>query len=59
VLGGLNSEQSWCRHVCNNANMVVVDVAYRMAPEYLFPVAIYDCWDALKWVSSASYQYSL
>ena len=55
VLGGLQSEQSWCRSVCNNVEMVVVDVGYRMAPEYRFPVAIYDCWDAMNWVRSGSY----
>ncbi|KAL3425242.1 hypothetical protein PVAG01_04523 [Phlyctema vagabunda] len=50
VLGGLNSEQAWCRQVCNNVEMVVVDVEYRLAPEYRFPVAIFDCWECLSWI---------
>lgn len=49
-LGGLNSESSWCRHACNNAGIIVVDVDYRLAPEYQFPVSTYDCWAAVKWV---------
>ncbi|PVI05978.1 hypothetical protein DM02DRAFT_724747 [Periconia macrospinosa] len=50
VLGGLKSEAAWCRHITNKAAIKVVDVDYRMAPEYPFPTSIYDCWDALKWV---------
>lgn len=50
VLGGLKSEQAWCKHVCNNLGIKVVDIDYRMAPEFQFPVAIYDCWAAVKFV---------
>jgi acetyl esterase/lipase len=53
VLGGLQSEAAWCRHMCNMANITIIDVDYRMGPEYKFPAAIYDCWDAVKWVSLA------
>ncbi|EMD93700.1 hypothetical protein COCC4DRAFT_208316 [Bipolaris maydis ATCC 48331] len=52
VLGGLNSEAAWCRSVCNNTSIVIVDVDYRLAPEFVFPTAIYDSWDALQWVLS-------
>jgi len=30
--------------------MIIVDVDYRLAPEYPFPVQIWDAWAALKWV---------
>ncbi|KAL7770424.1 hypothetical protein CFE70_000358 [Pyrenophora teres f. teres 0-1] len=30
----------------------VVDVDYRLAPEFVFPTAIYDSWDSLQWVIS-------
>ncbi|KAK4073048.1 hypothetical protein Purlil1_13175 [Purpureocillium lilacinum] len=46
VLGGLKSEAAWCRHMCNKSNVKVIDVDYRMGPEFRFPTAIYDCWDA-------------
>ncbi|KAG4260222.1 hypothetical protein FPRO03_02045 [Fusarium proliferatum] len=49
VLGGLQSEAAWCRHMCNKASIKVIDVDYRMGPEYKYPTAIYDCWDAVKW----------
>jgi acetyl esterase/lipase len=52
VLGGLKSEAAWCRHMCNKASIIIIDVDYRMAPEYPFPTSIYDCWDAVKWAVS-------
>ncbi len=30
--------------------MIIVDVDYRLAPEYPFPTQIWDAWQALKWV---------
>lgn len=50
VLGGLKSEAAWCRHMCNKSSIKIIDVDYRMGPEQRFPTAIYDCWDAVKWV---------
>lgn len=50
VVGGLESERAWCRHMCNEVGIKVIDVAYRKGPELPFPTAIYDCWDAVKWV---------
>ncbi|KAK1988195.1 Alpha/Beta hydrolase protein [Colletotrichum cereale] len=49
VLGGLNSEAAWCRHICNKSNIKVIDVDYRMGPKHKFPTALYDCWDTVKW----------
>lgn len=49
MLGGLKSEAAWCRHMCNKANIKIIDVDYRLAPEFPFPTSIYDCWDAVKW----------
>ncbi|KAK3231438.1 hypothetical protein Dsin_003319 [Dipteronia sinensis] len=46
-------------HNCINAlvaeaNVVVVSVNYRKAPEHLIPAAYEDSWAALKWISSHS-----
>src|ERR1700760_2946253 len=30
--------------------MIIVDVDYRLAPEFPFPTQIWDSWAALKWV---------
>lgn len=54
VLGGLKTEAAWCRSMCNEAGIVVIDVDYRLAPEFPFPVAIYDCWAALQWATSSA-----
>jgi acetyl esterase/lipase len=55
-LGSLKSEAAWCRSVCNVAGIVVIDVDYRLAPEFVFPVAIYDSWAAIQWASTHSLQ---
>ncbi|KAL4795287.1 Alpha/Beta hydrolase protein [Aspergillus venezuelensis] len=49
VLGGLASEAAWCRCICNDSSIVVIDVDYRLAPQYPFPTALYDCWSAVLW----------
>ncbi|KAK7419827.1 hypothetical protein QQZ08_010660 [Neonectria magnoliae] len=52
VLGGLKTEAARCRHICNKSAIKVVDVDYRIGPEFKFPTAIYDCWNAVKWVTA-------
>ena len=51
-LGALETESHICRHICVKANVVVVDVDYRLVPEYPFPTGIYDCFSALQHVLS-------
>ena len=51
-LGGFDSEPLLCRKLVNQFGGVVVDVDYRLAPEHLFPTAVFDAYDALKWVTS-------
>lgn len=50
VIGGLGSDESWCRQVCQSLGIVIIDVDYRLAPEYPYPTQIWDSWGAFKWV---------
>ena len=34
MIGGLHSDESWCRVACQNVGIIIVDVDYRLAPEY-------------------------
>ncbi|EIM90598.1 alpha/beta-hydrolase, partial [Stereum hirsutum FP-91666 SS1] len=48
--GSIRMEDYRMRNLCVRLNMSVVNVDYRLAPEYPFPTAINDCYSALKWV---------
>lgn len=51
VLCGLDSHDAMCRMLANAAECTVISVAYRLAPEYPFPIPLDDSWDALTWVA--------
>jgi len=65
VLGDLDSDAYLCRMLVQKLEVVVVDVDYRLAPEWPFPTSVWDCFNALLWVSplscslSCSLSYSL
>ncbi|KAF4964259.1 hypothetical protein FSARC_7813 [Fusarium sarcochroum] len=49
-LGDLDTESHICKHICNLAGVVVIDVAYRLVPENAFPCGVTDSFAALKYV---------
>ena len=51
VIGSIDTHDSVCRMLANQADCIVVSVDYRLAPESKFPAAVEDCEVALKWVA--------
>jgi acetyl esterase len=49
VLYGLDSHDLVCRRLSTMNQCIVVSVDYRMAPEFTFPTAHLDAFDAIKW----------
>lgn len=49
-IGGLEEEEPLIRNLVSQYGMTVVNVDYRLGPEYKFPTAHDDCYDATKWV---------
>ncbi|GAA0937727.1 alpha/beta hydrolase [Pseudonocardia zijingensis] len=51
VRGSLDTHDRLCREVCVQGGLIVVSVAYRLAPESRYPAAHDDAGDAFTWVS--------
>ncbi len=49
VIGNMGIYDPYLTHVAAAARVVVVTVAYRMAPEHRAPLAVHDCRDATAW----------
>lgn len=58
-LGDLDTEAHICRHICVKARVAVVDVAYRLVPEYPFPTGIEDSFAALQYIYKNSQEFNL
>lgn len=53
-LGGLDTEVFTCQLLCRSLDLIVVDVEYRLCPEFQYPSPVLDVYDAVKWVGLLS-----
>src|SRR5690606_687197 len=54
VAGAPEMDHDLCSLVADGAGVLVVSVAYRLAPEHPFPAALDDCATALGWLRAAA-----
>lgn len=51
TIGSLNSHDIFCRVLAQGSGSAVLALDYRLAPEWRFPTAVNDAWDALTWLA--------
>lgn len=56
MFGDLDSHDAMCRFLAEHADVRVLSIDYRLAPEHPFPAAVEDCWASFQWVSEYAEQ---
>lgn len=51
ILGDNKQLNPYARAISTLLDATVVSISYRLAPEFKFPIAAYDCWDSLCWIA--------
>ena len=52
TIGSVASHDTLCRELAHLAHCAVISVDYRLAPEFKFPTASNDAWDAVQWLAA-------
>lgn len=58
-LGDLETESHIMAHYVERAKIAVIDVDYRLVPEFPFPTGLKDCFEAVKYIYECADKYSL
>ncbi len=56
VAGDLDTHDAIARYYCKHADVIVVAVGYRLAPEHPFPSAVDDAYAAVSWAVEHSHE---
>lgn len=59
VLRTFGNDDEFCRYIADHTDYTVIDVQYRLAPEYPFPAAFQDAEDVVRWVRSQPERFDL
>lgn len=54
IKGHFQVDELFCRKIVNKVGCVVVDIDYKLAPEFMFPYALNECYDVVKWAHDNS-----
>lgn len=52
VVGHREQDDPWCRYLATNANVVVVNSDYALAPHKRFPVPVEQVYDVVRWAAA-------
>jgi acetyl esterase len=59
TVGSIATHDTLCRRISQLAGCAVLSLDYRLAPEFTFPYAHNDAWDALAWLAQNGAAYGL
>ena len=59
MLGDIDTHDSIARFLCLNTGHKIISVDYRLAPEFVFPTGLEDCYHALEWVYNNAEKFSI
>ncbi|CAE6712900.1 Carboxylesterase NlhH [Paraburkholderia aspalathi] len=59
TVGSVDTHDALCRMLARDGKCTVLSVDYRLAPEYKFPTAVEDAFDALTWLHAHAAEYGI